>query len=219
MPPYFEFGRNSAQIDAAAAAVFSMGPNHRIVCVRVGSSSTGARAQVLDRYPSPLKRFVLSGRPLFFAAKSFGWQDNADDAGAFRAAVRRNAASGGKLATAGADRCIAFSRSEGDLKCIRHSFSSQCLARAAFYRPVTMTRNAALWARGPVRPLLRPRGAVRLPARSLAALRACSATTRAFANNLTLNRQTDRVGVRVGVPRPFFDARHPEIFRTRGDLT
>ena len=79
---------------------------------------------------------------------------------------------------------------------------------------------AALSALALAQPSLKPRAATRLPAQSSAALLACSATMQASAAaNTTRHNQTNRVGVRRSVPRPFLMQDPQPIGWARGDLT
>ena len=59
MPPYHQFGRNDAQVDARGAFGFPTRDLDRIVKVQAGRSTGAANLQVQDRYPSPLRLSLI----------------------------------------------------------------------------------------------------------------------------------------------------------------
>ena len=218
-PAHREFGRIDAQIDARAATKFPWSALRCIVVEQVVSSSTVVSLHVQNRYPSPLKRSVHLDRPLFFR----GWPNRPTVAQCLCCGVAVPCRKS-RLFIRGKARgaLVRFSEnvnSEGDTTCTRQFYWRAFSPLQQQFRPAIPTRNAASWAQPQARSSLTRRAAARQPVPSLAGLLAYSATTQAFADNLTHNNQTNRAGVRRCAPRPFLMQDPQPMGWARGDLT
>lgn len=178
------FGRDSAQIGVFQYAGFAPRGSRRMLALQAHLSSTVARVQVQNRYPSPLKRSVLSGGPLFFCAAS-AWHELADTRLGVRAVCRANLPSRICGEPKSGSTCFVCGYLKGEQICVDHSSYSDSLHSARPFRHATRMRNAALSVRRVARPSLRQQAATRLQARSLVAQPVFSATTQAFVNKTT----------------------------------